>query len=215
MATAILAIERGEPLDMAVYCEVMFDQEISGEVPEHRNFMYHKIIPWLEDNGVKVSVVRGGKTYLDCFYQQIRKSKDEEKNGKFWGFPIGGHCYVNRDCKTRPMFRFFKETGLQDAVEYIGIAADEQERLERLDGIKKVSLLAKYGYTEEMAAELCKQHGLYSPAYEYSNRNGCWFCPNSKMGEFAEFKRRHPDCGNGCWIWEKWKIWFLMAFDTV
>lgn len=100
---------------------------------------------------------------------------------------------MNRDCKTRPMFRFFKETGLQDAVEYIGIAADEQERLERLDGIKKVSLLAKYGYTEEMAAELCKQHGLYSPAYEYSNRNGCWFCPNSKMGEFAEFKRRHPD----------------------
>ena len=178
MATAILALEHGEPLDMAVWCEVMFDENISGEVPEHRDFMYNKVIPWMEDKGVPVSVVRGVKSYYDCFFQKIQKSKDSEKNGKYWGFPIGGHCYIHRDCKTRPMFRFFKGNNLQDAVEYIGIAADEQERLERLDGVKKVSLLAKYGYTEEMAAELCKKHGLYSPAYQYSNRNGCWFCPN-------------------------------------
>ena len=197
MATAILALEHGEPLDMAVWCEVMFDQDISGEVPEHRDFMYHTVIPWLKDKGVPVSVVRGGKSYYDCFFQKIQKSKDSEKNGKYWGFPIGGRCYVNRDCKTRPMFRFFKENDLQDAVEYIGIAADEQKRLERLDGVKKVSLLAKYGYTEEMAVERCKQHGLYSPAYQYSNRNGCWFCPNCKTNEFAEFKRRHPD------LWQK------------
>lgn len=91
------------------------------------------------------------------------------------------------------MFRFFKENGLQDAIQYVGIATDEPERLERLDRVYKVSLLEKYGYTEEMAAELCKKHGLYSPAYEYSNRNGCWFCPNCKMHEFAEFKRRHPE----------------------
>lgn len=38
IATIITAIERGEPLDEAVYCEVMFDDEISGEVPEHRRF---------------------------------------------------------------------------------------------------------------------------------------------------------------------------------
>lgn len=30
MATGILALEHGEPLDMAVYCEVMFDKEISA-----------------------------------------------------------------------------------------------------------------------------------------------------------------------------------------
>ncbi len=36
MATAILALEHGEPLDMAAYCEVMFDKETSGEVPGGR-----------------------------------------------------------------------------------------------------------------------------------------------------------------------------------
>ena len=52
MATAILALEHGEPLDMAVYCEVMFDKETSGEVPEHREFIYDRMIPWLEGNGI-------------------------------------------------------------------------------------------------------------------------------------------------------------------
>ena len=73
----------------------------------------------------------------------------------------------------------------------------KQKRLKRLKGTNKVSLLEKYGYTEEMAAELCKARGLYSPAYEYSVRNGCWFCPNCRMSEFAEFKRRHPE------LWQK------------
>ena len=36
LATIILAKERGDPLDEVVYCEVMFDDHISGEIPEHR-----------------------------------------------------------------------------------------------------------------------------------------------------------------------------------
>ena len=80
MATAILAIENNEPLDMAVYCEVMFDENISGEVPEHRDFMYSKVIPWLEGNGVPVSVVRGGvnPTWIFSFRQYIDQRLQKE-----------------------------------------------------------------------------------------------------------------------------------------
>lgn len=193
MATAILALEHGEPLDMAVYCEVMFDKNISGEVPEHRDFVYNRMIPYLEGNGVPVHVVRGEKTYLDCFYHVIRKSKTPEHNGLYRAFPLGGMCTINRDCKMGPMNKFFAANKLQKAEQYVGIAIDEPERLARLDGVRKISLLAKYGYTEAMAAALCKERNLYSPAYEFSVRNGCWFCPNCRMSEFAEFKWRHPD----------------------
>ena len=48
LATILLAKEYGEPLDEAVYCEVMFDKDISGEVPEHRDFIYETAIPKLE-----------------------------------------------------------------------------------------------------------------------------------------------------------------------
>ena len=193
MATAILALEHGEPLDMAVYCEVMFDKETSGEVPEHREFIYNRMIPWLEGNGVPVHVVRGEKTYLDCFFHVISKSKNSERNGKLRGFVIAGTCVVNDRCKIKPLQKYIKLHGLNDAAQYIGIAADEEKRLKRLNGKTKISLLAKFGYTEADAAALCKKYGLYSPAYEFSARNGCWFCPNCRSNEFAEFKRRHPD----------------------
>lgn len=51
LATILLALEHGEPLDEAVYCEVMFDKRTSGEVPEHRAFIYETAIPRLEQLG--------------------------------------------------------------------------------------------------------------------------------------------------------------------
>ena len=53
IATVLLALEHGEPLDEVVYCEVMFADEISGEVPEHRDFIYNTAIPYFESRGVK------------------------------------------------------------------------------------------------------------------------------------------------------------------
>ena len=61
LGAILLAQKYGEPLDEAVYCEVMFDQNISGEVPEHRDFIYTKGIPALERMGIKVTVLRGEK----------------------------------------------------------------------------------------------------------------------------------------------------------
>ena len=40
LATILLALMHNEPLDEVVYCEVMFDAGVSGEVPEHRDFIY-------------------------------------------------------------------------------------------------------------------------------------------------------------------------------
>lgn len=67
LATILLALEHGEPLDEAVYCEVMFDKRTSGEVPEHRAFIYETAIPRLERLGIPVRVLRSDKTYLDLF----------------------------------------------------------------------------------------------------------------------------------------------------
>ena len=39
IATILLALEHGETLDEVVWVEVMFNKELSGEVPEHRVFI--------------------------------------------------------------------------------------------------------------------------------------------------------------------------------
>ncbi|MEJ5967193.1 hypothetical protein, partial [Flavonifractor porci] len=152
LATILLALEHGEPLDEAVYCEVMFDKEISGEVPEHRDFIYTTAIPALERRGVKVTVLRSEKTYVDLFTGKITRGP---KKGLLRSFPICGRCAVQRDCKLKPILRYQKSLP-PDTVQYIGIAKDEQERLLRLAG-NRVSLLDKYNCTEEDAKQLCQR----------------------------------------------------------
>ena len=188
IATILLALEHGEPLDEAVYCEVMFDKNVSGEVPEHRDFIYNTAIPALERMGVKIIVLRSEKTYVDLFTGRITRGP---KKGMVRSFPICGRCAVQRDCKVRPVERY-KRAQPPGTVQYIGIAKDEQERLLRLDGAK-ISLLEKYNFTERDALEFCRKAGLLSPVYDFTDRGGCWFCPNAKRAELRHLYDYHPD----------------------
>lgn len=74
IATILLALENNEPLDRVVFAEVMFDHErgISGEIPEHINWIYNTAIPKLESMGVKVDVVRAEKDYRYFFTNAVR-----------------------------------------------------------------------------------------------------------------------------------------------
>lgn len=94
----------------------------------------------------------------------------------------------------KPIHDYYKQFD-SEIVQYVGIAVDEPKRLARIKNqskISKVSLLAKYEYTEDMAKQKCLEYGLLSPIYESGKRGGCWFCPNVKIKDFAKFKLAHP-----------------------
>ena len=192
VATILLALEHGEPLDEVIYCEVMFDDYISGEVPEHQDFIYQAAIPAFEKLGVPVRVVKSEKTYTSVFMGRITRGP---KKGMIRSFPMCGKCYVQRDCKICPIRRYQK-TLPPDTVQYIGIARDEPKRLARLTA-NQISLLDKYGYTENDAKQLCQKAGLLSPVYEFTDRGGCWFCPNAKLPELRHLYDHHPE------LWQK------------
>lgn len=202
MDTVKLAIDNEEPLTDAVWCEVMFDENISGEVPEHRNFMYNTVIPFLKSHNINVHIVRSEKTFAQLFQKVV--GGDGPYAGKIWSWPLCGRCYANRDLKVRPMERYVRDTfaGCK-VVMYVGIAADEEARLGRLDGIERISLMAKYGHDESTAVRECKGCGLYSPIYQFSDRNGCFFCPNAKTKELRHLYDHHPD------LW--WRLLELQA----
>ena len=189
VATALLAIEHGEPLDEIVYCEVMFDERISGEIPEHIDFIYNTAIPYFEKHGIKTRVLRSDRhTYVSSFTREIQRGKHA---GKIKAFPLCGMCCIQRDCKLPPLEKY-KRALPDGTISYIGIAKDEQERLLRLNS-QRVSLLDKYGYTERDAKDLCEKHGLLSPIYDFTDRGGCWFCPNAKEKELRHLYDYHPD----------------------
>ena len=96
----------GEPLDEVIYCEVMFDQGISGEIPEHRDFICRTAIPRLKKWGILVTVLRDPSTYVDNVTHLIRRGP---KRGMIRGFPLCGRCAIQRDCKARPINRYLRK----------------------------------------------------------------------------------------------------------
>lgn len=73
IATILLALEHNEPLDRVVFAEVMFDHSrgISGESPEHIEWVYSTAIPKLETMGVPVDVVRAERDYTYFFQNAV------------------------------------------------------------------------------------------------------------------------------------------------
>ena len=197
-ASIILAHENGEPLDMIIFAEVMFNESISGELPEHIEFV-HKAAKVFENWGYPVHILRSDRTYMDCFNHRvykIYKTKNLHRMGRKKGFPITGKCDINRDCKMRPIRQFWKSVE-GEYTQYVGIAVDEKKRIERIVKTKNtVSLLEKYRYTEHMAFELCKKYDLLSPIYEFTERGGCWFCPNAKEKELRHLRKNHIEHWN-------------------
>ena len=200
-ASIILAHEYSEPLDEIIFTEVMYDNRrgISGENSVHMEFIRKVAMPLFFSWGYQVTILRGERDYLSFFNHVIEKpTKNMDHKGKCFGFPCGKLCGIRRDCKQRPIKEYLSHYAKEEIVTYLGICADEKKRLFSMHKAKeKVSLLEKYGITQKEAGDLCLKYGLLSPAYQYSKRGGCWFCPFAKEKEHAMIKDSMPD------IWEE------------
>lgn len=191
-ATVIKAHEEGLRIDEIVYCELMFSNSISAEFPEHLEFIHETAIPTFESWGFPVTIIRGRISYLEYFNKIYSNSSQPELNGLKYGFALNGRCRFAGKAKTPVLNKYLKTAD----VVYLGIAADEPERLARLKP-PKISLLAKYGITESAALQMCKTYSLLSPIYRQTARNGCWFCPNASLSELRFLYFKHRD------LWDK------------
>lgn len=194
-ATVILAYENNIHIDKIIMSEVMFDKSkgISNEDEEHMQFVRKIAIPQFKAWGYDTEILHAEKDYLSLFYSVL--GKRSTKSNLYRAFPLGGRCYLNDECKMRPIKQFLKEH--KNANEYVGIAIDEQNRLKNMKKRKgnKLSLLEQFNYTEQMAYDLCKSYSLLSPIYRYgrNRRSGCWNCPNQSYESFARLKMKYPE----------------------
>lgn len=89
------------------------------------------------------------------------------------------------------------------AVVYLGIAADEPERLSRLTGTNKYAPLAEIGWDEAYCRQWCAENDLLSPIYTTATRGGCWFCHNQGVQQLRLLRKNYPD------LWQ-----LLLQWDT-
>ena len=78
---------------------------------------------------------------------------------------------------------FFQSSLAQGAdisiVQYLGIAADEPERIERHTKAGVILPLVKIGWTEADCRKWCEENGLLSPIYTTASRGGVLVLPQS------------------------------------
>lgn len=183
MATCILMNYLEIPYQ-TVTAEVWWKENITGENPYHYEFLHEKALPRLESYGVKCNVVRSKTTAYEFMTTPIKHSKYPERIGKLRGFPLCGICGIQRDCKITPCTRFYKaQEGEYNVI--TGIAADEESRLVSNTANRRISLLELLEVREFETYGICTSENLLSPTYNFSDRGGCWFCPNQKIQELA------------------------------
>lgn len=198
-ASIILAHKNNIHIDKIIMSEVMFSHKdnISGEDTEHIEWVRNVAIPKITEWGYDVEILRDKEDYLSLFNTVVTRSKESSRNGKLRSFPIGGMCFLNNYGKMRPMHQFKKANCNKNTIEYVGIAIDEPKRLDNMKSrnINAISLLEKYNYTEKMANDLCVEYNLLSPIYarKVNRRQGCWFCPNRSIEQFAELYVKEPN----------------------
>ena len=73
VATVLLALEHNEPLDGILFTEVMFDhaRNISGEIPEHIDWIHSAAIPRFEAMGVKTRILYSDRDYMYFFQNTV------------------------------------------------------------------------------------------------------------------------------------------------
>jgi 3'-phosphoadenosine 5'-phosphosulfate sulfotransferase (PAPS reductase)/FAD synthetase len=196
-ASVILAHENGIPIDLLVISLPYFDKAkgIYADHPLHIKWLFETAIPTFESWGYKVKIVSSDKDYKHWFFKKRGNNcKNKEYNGKTYGWLLGGMCKMNGE-KTNPIKEFTKKLDGGGWHSIVGIGVEEKDRLERLHKREnQSSLLEKFGYTCKMAKTLCEQYGLLSPYYGMGGmRQGCWFCPNAHIKEFAKLQKNFPN----------------------
>lgn len=195
MATLILAAEQGIQIDHVMYCEIKFNDEISGEHP-----LMAEWIPTAEKRlkelfGITVDHAYSGVNFYEQFHVKTAKGKHA---GTIYGFPHTAGAWCNSRLKVRAISKYLSP--FREVTQFVGIAADEPIRWERMkakqtEKKKYRSLLVEQKLTEQDAFEICKKYDLLSPMYSVDGiyRGGCWFCPKQCLADLYSLWKTYPE----------------------
>lgn len=178
-----LHLEAGHKVKAVCYIP-MLTYDIPLILKNHYNFILSTAEHFCKTGGADVHIVTG-ITYVDFVH------KVSSRTGKIFGFPcfLTSKCSFKRDSKEKALKQC--DVGYFD-YEDIGIAFDEIKRKGQLTQTKR-SILCEQEYTEVDALQYCKNHGMLSPHYETSFRDGCALCPNAKAKERKLYFQDYPD----------------------
>lgn len=187
LAMLFLILERGLPLDEVIFYDTGMEFKAIYDTRD-------KILPVLHDCGVKFTELHPPRPFL---FDMLEKPVNSKQNGLHYGYSwCGGCARWGTANKTSTLDRYAKSLG-NDILQYIGIAADEQKRLQRLPP-KKVAPLARFGFSEADALAYCYEKGFFWEEngirlYDVLDRVSCWCCANKNLKELRNIRTYLPE----------------------
>lgn len=194
-AVVLRKIELREHIDEVLCCDTY------KEFPAMYRHI-EKVRKVAEEAGIKFTMLRNEKSfdYL-MFEHQIkpRKKGNLPRIGYSWADSRVRWC--TGMLKIDVMNNYLKQLKREhNVIQCIGIAADEQYRLERQYASKDGFMfpLVEWGWTERDCIEYCYSKGYdWEGLYELFSRVSCWCCPLQSLSELRKLRKHFPD------LWEE------------
>lgn len=185
-AMLLLILESGLPLNEVVFYDTGMEFQAIYDTRD-------TILPVLEQAGVKYTELHPENPFV---YDMLKRPKTKRDGAKVEGDGwCGGPCRWGTFKKTHTL-----DTYTKGAHVYIGLAADEPNRLKNMENWKS-SPLAERGMTEAAALATCYQNGIEwwedggsgkVRLYDILDRVSCWCCVNKNLKELRNIYRYLP-----------------------
>lgn len=149
-----------------------------------------KIQPLLTKKGITYTELHPERPFLYDMLERPVKGRD--RRGYGW---CGGLCRWGTTNKLRIIDAYAES---KNAQVYVGIAADEQTRLQKERKTYKLFPLATWGWDENTCLKYCYENKIFFeensiPLYSILDRVSCWCCCNKNLKELRNIKQYLPE----------------------
>ena len=197
LAMVLKLLELNYPLDEVVYFDIGVEFDSIRANAE-------RIKPILEAHKVKFTVLKPSDTFLYTMTEKlVKKRNGEAQNGYKW---CGGCARWGTTLKLDAISKHNKTYGDEVIIEYVGVAADERNRINRQRNGNRVKIypLVEWEMTEKDCLEYCYSHGWHwsengYELYDLLDRVSCKYCRNKNLKELRNIYHFMPD------VWQELK----------
>lgn len=204
LAMVLLLIERGYPLDEVIF----YDTEMEFQAIYNNKNRMEKI---LEEHDIRFTVLRDSLSFTyRAFEKEVHTRNGIIKQGYNW---CGGCARWGTSGKLSAISKHYKDSyGDETVIEYVGVAADENQRIEKYRSKRnktvKLYPLIEWGMKETDCLEYCYAQGWnwheetteteagWVELYEILDRVSCWCCANKNQKEIKNIMHYLPNYWN-------------------
>lgn len=163
-----------------------------------------KVQKIIEAAGIKFTMLKNPQSYDYLMFEHKPNRRNPVLQGKV-GYSWAGSRsrWCTSKLKTDYINRYLKHLNEQfNVIQCIGIAADEQYRLERENNQQKNQRhpLVEWNWDEKTCLQYCYSKGYdWEGLYELFHRVSCWCCPLQSLDELRKLRIHFPD------LWQELK----------